>query len=171
VRVAWRFLRPATAATIALVVLLALPRLSTSRAVGIWVVLVAALVLVMLIRHFRERERPARAARFEEALRGRRPPGSEAVELLRIERDLLLGIADADHAHRRLLPLLRAAAAAHLSARHGLELERRPEEARALLGDDVWDLLRPDRPAPENRRGPGVPRERVAAVIERVESL
>ena len=62
-------------------------------------------------------------------------------------------------------------AAARIAARHGFELERRPEAAAALLGEDAWELLRPDRPAPEDRHGPGVPRERVAAVIERVESL
>ena len=88
-----------------------------------------------------------------------------------MERELVLGSADADHAHRRLLPLLRATAAARIAARHGFELERRPEAARALLGEDVWELLRPDRPQPEDRHGPGVPRARVAAVIERVESL
>jgi hypothetical protein len=171
VRLAWRFVRPAVAATVVLIVLLALPRLSTSRALAIWFVLVAALVLVVLVQHARERGWPRRVARFEDALRRRKPADSEPVELLRMERELLLGIADADHAHRQLLPLLRAAAAARLSARHGLELERRPEAARALLGEDVWELLRPDRPAPADRHGPGVPRERVVAVIERVESL
>ena len=88
-----------------------------------------------------------------------------------MDRVLVLGSADADHAHRQLLPLLRATAAARIATRHGFELERRPEEARALLGDDVWELLRPDRPGPKDRHGPGVPHERVAAVIERVESL
>ena len=53
----------------------------------------------------------------------------------------------------------------------GFELERRPEAARALLGEDAWELLRPDRPPPEDRHGPGVPPRRVAALIERVESL
>jgi len=88
-----------------------------------------------------------------------------------MDRVLVLGSADADHAHRQLLPLLRATAAARIAVRHGFELERRPEEARALLGDDVWELLRPDRPEPRDRHGPGVPHARVAAVIERVESL
>jgi hypothetical protein len=171
VRLAWRFVRPATAATVVLVVLLALPQLSTSRAFGIWVVLVAALVLVVLLQHSRERGLPTRPARFEEALRGRSTPDPEPMELRRMERELELGIANAEHAQRRLLPLLRAAAAAHLSARHGVDLLRRPEAARALLGEDAWELVRPDRPAPENRHGPGVPRERIAALIERVESL
>ena len=170
-KLAWRFVRPATAATIVLVVLLSVPRLSTSHALAIWVVLVAALVLVVLLQHSRQRGRPEHPARFEQALSRGKRADPEPVELLRMERELMLGIANADHAHRRLLPLLRAAAAAHLSARHGLELERRPEAARSLLGEDVWELVRPDRPAPEDRHGPGVPRERIAAVIERVESL
>jgi len=88
-----------------------------------------------------------------------------------MERELVLGSADADHAHRRLLPLLRGTAAARISARHGFELQRRPEAARDLLGEDVWELLRPDRPQPADRHGPGVPRAHVEAVIERVESL
>jgi hypothetical protein len=163
--------RPAIAAAIVLIVLLAVPPLSTSRALAIWIVFVTALVLVELTVHSRRRERPAQAARFEDALRRRKPADPEPVELLRMERELLLGIAEADHAHRQLLPLLRGAAAARLSSRHGFELEQRPEAARALLGEDAWELLRPDRPAPENRHGPGVPRERIAAVIARVESL
>ena len=88
-----------------------------------------------------------------------------------MEREILLGIADADHAHRRLLPLLRATAAARLASRHGLELDRRPDLQRELLGREVWELLRPDRPAPADRHGSGLPREQVVAVIERVESL
>jgi hypothetical protein len=163
--------RPAIPATIALVALLAVPQLSTSRALAIWVVLVAALVLVVLLRRSRRLGRPEQAPRFDDALRERKPPASQPAELVRMERELLLGSADADHAHRRLLPLLRAAAAARLAARHGLDLERRPEAARELLGESVWELLRPDRPAPENRHGPGVPPDRIAAVIERVESL
>jgi MoxR-like ATPase len=52
------------------------------------------------------------------------------------------------------------------------EINRAPPKTQAaLLGDDVWELLRPDRPEPKDRHGPGVPHARVAAVIERVESL
>jgi hypothetical protein len=88
-----------------------------------------------------------------------------------MERELELGIADSTHAHRRLLPLLRAAAEARLASRHGIDLDRRPEAAEALLGEDAWELLRPDRPEPTDRHGPGIPRASVAAAIERVESL
>ena len=160
---------PVVVATVTLVVLLALRPLSTSRALGIWVVVVAALALLVLVRH--SRSRAQHAPRFEAALRGRPSAAAEPVELLRMERELELGIANAGSAHHRLLPLLRAAAAARLASRHGVELDRRPDAARALLGEEAWELLRPDRPEPADRFGRGVPRERVAAVIERVESL
>jgi len=162
---------PAVLAAVVLVILLALRPLSTSRALAIWVVVVAALALVVLVRHSRGRRGPQQASRFEAALRGRKEELQPPVELLRMERELELGIADAAHAHRRLLPLLRAAAEARLSSRYGIDLDRRPESAEALLGEDVWELLRPDRPEPADRHGPGIARERIAATIARLESL
>ena len=170
-KLAGRVSRTALVAIVALVALLWAPHLPTPRALAIWVVLVTGLVLVQLIRHSRERGGPPTASRFEEALRGGKARALQPEELLRMDRELVLGSADADHAHRRLLPLLRTAAAARIAARHGFELGRRPEQVRALLGEDVWELLRPDRPPPEDRHGPGVPRRHIVAVIERVESL
>jgi hypothetical protein len=169
VRLARRLTLPVVAATATLVVLLALRPRSTSRALGIWVVVVAALALLLLVRH--SRSQAQHAPRFETALRPREATASEPVELLRMERELELGIASAGSAHHRLLPLLRAAAAARLASRHGVELERRPEAARALLGEEAWELLRPDRPGPQDRFGQGVPRPTVTALIEKVESL
>jgi hypothetical protein len=171
VRRARRFGWPAALATIVLVVLLSVPNLSTARALAIWLVLVTALVLLTLVRHSREFGGPEPASPFEQALRARKPAAAQPEELLRMDREIVLGSADADHAHRRLLPLLRATAAARIAARHGFELARRPEAARALLGEDVWELLRPDRPEPEDRHAAGVSQARIAAVIERVESL
>ena len=170
-RLRWRFARTGLIALAALIVLLAIPKLSTPRALAIWVVLTTALVLLTLIQHRSGHASSRPASRFEATLRSRKPPPREPEELLRMERELVLGSADADHAHRRLLPLLRGTAAARISARHGFELARRPEAARDLLGEDVWELLRPDRPQPADRHGPGVPRAHVEAVIERVESL
>jgi hypothetical protein len=169
VRLARRLTLPVVAATVTLVVLLALRPLSTSRALGIWVVVVATLALLLLVRH--SRSQAPHASQFEAALRPREATASEPVELLRVERELELGIASAGSAHHRLLPLLRAAAAARLASRHGFELERRPDAARALLGEEAWELLRPDRPEPQDRFGRGVPRPTVTALIEKVESL
>ena len=164
-----RLTAPVSVATVALVILLAVRALSTSRALAIWVVLVAAIALLVLVRDS-GRGRPRRAGRFEAALRRPQPSGSQPMELLRVENMLELGTAFAGNAHHRLLPVLRTVAAARL-ARHGIELDRRPEAARKMLGEEAWALLRPDRPEPADRFGPGVPRARVAALIERVESL
>jgi hypothetical protein len=164
-----RLTMPALAATVALVVLLALPAVSTSRALAIWIVIVTAMALVLLVRH--SRSGVQQRSHFEAAVRGSPAKTSEPAELLRMERELELGIAGAAHAQLRLLPLLRSAAAARLATRHGIELDRRPDAARELLGDDVWELLRPDRPEPADRFDPGVPRDLVTAAIERVESL
>jgi hypothetical protein len=160
---------PVFVATASLVVLLAVRPLSTSRALGIWVVIVTALALLLLVR--RSRATAPHVSRFDAALQGRTTAASEPVELLRMERELELGIASAGSAHHRLLPLLRAAAAARLASRHGIDLDRRPDAARALLGEEAWEWVRPDRPEPADRFGRGVPRESVTAVIERVESL
>jgi hypothetical protein len=170
VRLAWRFGWPAVAAAVVLVVLLSLPEIPTARALGIWFVFAAVVVLVVLIRHSRDGEAKP-ASRFEQALRRGKPASPQPEELLRMDRELVLGSADADHAHRRLLPLLRSTAAARIASRHGFELERKPEAARALLGEDVWELLRPDRPEPPDRHAAGVPHKSIVAVIERLESL
>jgi hypothetical protein len=95
-----------------------------------------------------------------------RPP-----ELVRTERDIVLGTSGAGHLHDRLLPMLREAAAARLSAGHNVDLERRPDAARALLGDDAWELLRPDRPQPRDRTDPGISMRRLRDVIGTLEKL
>ena len=170
-RLARQLILPVAVVTVTLVVLLALRPLSTSKAFAIWTLLVAALALAVLVRHSRRRRGRQEASRFESALSKQPAAPSPPVELMRMERELVLGTANATHAHLRLLPLLRAAAAARLASHHGIELDQRREAAQALLGEETWELLRPDRPAPADRHAPGVPRASVVAVIERLESL
>jgi len=158
-------------AIVSFVVLWSLPQLSEARALAIFILLVASIAIVTLVRGIRDGDGPPRARRFEAALRRRPPADSPPVELVRVDRELELGVANALHAHRRLLPLLRAAAAARIGTRHGFDLERQPDAARRVLGDDVWELLRPDRPEPADRHAPGIPRRRIAAAVERLESL
>ena len=73
--------------------------------------------------------------------------------------------------HYRLRPTLIELAAALLSARRGIDLEQEPDRAHAVLGDDVWDLVRPDRPQPLERLGVGIDAahlERVVSALEQV---
>jgi hypothetical protein len=161
---------PVSMAVLTLVVLLSLRPVSTSRTLAIWIVLATAITLATIVRRPHGGEE-RRAARFEAALLKRPAEAPPPVELLRMERELDLGIANAAHAQRRLLPLLRAAAAARLGSSHGIELDRSPATARALLGEETWELLRPDRPEPADRHGPGPSPRRIAAAIERLEAL
>lgn len=166
-----RLVVPVVAATVALVALLALRPLSTPRALAIWVVIVTGMALLGLVRHSRRQAGDRSTSRFEAALRPHARAATEPVELLRMQRELELGIAGAGYAHSRLLPLLRGVAASRLTSRHGIELERRPEAARAVLGDEAWNWLRPDRPEPTDRFDPGIPREQVEHLIATVEAL
>ena len=168
-RTALRLALPLAGATVVLIVLLAIRALQTERVLAIWVVLLTAIALRELVRSFPRDG--GRKPRFEAAVRRRNTAAPEPSPFAGMEHELLLGTAIAGHAHRRLLPLLREAATARLSLHHGVELERRPDVARRLLGETTWDLLRPERPEPANRLGPGPRREEIAAVIARLEEL
>jgi Ca2+/Na+ antiporter len=157
--------------TVGFAVLLLAGALSPVRAVGIWLLCLAAFFLVRFVRDVRSADAEALSRRFDAALRGRKEKVSVPGELLRMERVLGLGIATAADGHRLLLPLLRTAAAARLASSYGIDLMRSPAAARARLGDEAWDWLRPDRPAPEDRHAPGVPRDVAARLIAQVEGL
>jgi hypothetical protein len=72
--------------------------------------------------------------------------------------------------HYRLRPSLRVVASG-LLLRRGVDLERSPERARELVGADVWELIRPDRPAPDDRAAPGLPLATVERAVGDLERL
>jgi hypothetical protein len=157
-------------ASLGLVVALGVGLLDPAEVVALYVLVVGALVLLTLTRVDLATEEPGPSLLESELRRSRtqplRPP-----ELVRIERELLLGIQSAGHLHARLLPLLRAAAAARLATRRRIDLERQPEAARAVLGEEAWELLRPDRPAPADRTGPGIASTRVSSLLDVLEGI
>jgi hypothetical protein len=73
--------------------------------------------------------------------------------------------------HYRLRPRLREIASARLSSRRGILLDASPDAARSALGDETWELLRADRPAPEDRRAPGLATTELRAVVDSLEAL
>ena len=103
-----------------------------------------------------------------EAEKPERPP--PLAELERIDRLVVLGTANEFDLHYRLRPLLRQLAADRLFARHGVDLDRSPERARPLLGDELWALVRADRTV-GRRTGPGVPSAELADYVDRLERL
>lgn len=92
-------------------------------------------------------------------------------ELERVEREVTLAASSAYDVHFRLRPTVRDAATTLLAGGRGISLDRQPERARQLLGEEVWELVRADREPPADPRGPGLDRARLERVITSLESL
>jgi hypothetical protein len=145
----------------------------SSRAIAVGIVLFAAIAFVELFRAARVADDPnARAAlEFEHALFPQRAAQRRPVQLERVDRDIVLGAVTDVWARHGLFPRLRTVAAARLSARRGIDLARNPQAARDVLGEDMWELLHPDRPEAADRYAQSVTLEEVDAMLDRLESL
>jgi hypothetical protein len=73
--------------------------------------------------------------------------------------------------HHRLRPIVREIAAQRLWRRHAVDLEHDQERAQSLLGDDVWELARHDRPAPSDPFAPGLEIGSMRLVVEELERV
>jgi hypothetical protein len=71
---------------------------------------------------------------------------------------------------RSLRPLLVPIVAARLG-RHGVDMALAPRHAQELLGDVLWDIVRPDRPSAAYRVGRGLAGDDLRTAIERLERL
>ena len=58
-----------------------------------------------------------------------------------------------------------------LLLRRGVDPERRPADAQALLGPELWELVRPDVRPPDDRTAPGVPIAAVERIVDDLERL
>src|SRR5262249_35482331 len=110
------------------------------------------------------------------ALVPRMPPRTRALRsrwmaprpaaLQRIERVVDAGRQTAGDVHVRVRPLLHEIADA-LLRRQGVRLETEPDRARALLGEELWELVRPDRPRPPERRAAGLELGELERLVDR----
>jgi hypothetical protein len=71
---------------------------------------------------------------------------------------------------RSLRPLLVPIVAARLG-RHGVDMALAPRRAQELLGDVLWEIVRPDRPPAAYRVGRGLAGDDLRTAIERLEQL
>ena len=110
-------------------------------------------------------------SRFDDALRRPARRDERPAELTRLEADVELAAARAFDVHARLRPLLREIAEHRLMSRRGIDLHGDPARARAVLGELAWDLVREDRPPPEDRMGPGLPLAEQRFVVDAVERI
>jgi hypothetical protein len=138
-------------------------------AVWIYALMFCGLTLALALAALRRAyplSTPLRPRAPGSAQAGLRPPS-----LMRLEREVALGVAGAFDFHYHVHPRLRALAGELLAVRRGVSLDGQPETARRLLGDETWELLRPDRPRPEDRRARGLPPGALRRVIESLERI
>jgi hypothetical protein len=92
-------------------------------------------------------------------------------DLERTERVLSMSTNAAFDVHFRLRPILREIAEQRLADRRGLRLDAGDRRVREALGDELWELVRPEREPPSHRFGEGISAERMHHVVERLETL
>jgi hypothetical protein len=135
----------------------------------VWLVVVLSIALSVALAR-QARAVPRRGSGFDAAFTPAAQTWARPASLSRVERELTLATGTAFDVHYRLRPIVHELAAG-LLLRRGVDLERNPERAEALLGPRVWDLARSDRPAPDDRTAPGLPVTVLAAVVDDLERL
>jgi hypothetical protein len=135
----------------------------------VWLVVVLAIALGAALGAL-HRAVPRRVSAFDSAFAPARRTRARPASLDRVEREVTLATGTAFDVHYRLRPSLRSIASG-LLFRRGVDLERAPERAEALVGPTVWELVRPDRPAPEDRTASGMPIETIERAVDDLERL
>jgi hypothetical protein len=150
---------------------MAVPRYAQASA-QIFVIVLGALVIRLLVRAVRVATSAPGPFPFDQALH--EPPEQEiprATEPDRIAFEVGASTYRALELHHRFRRRLRRLAADRLAVEHGVELDTDRDAARSLLGEEAWDLLRPDHEPPEDRFGPGMPIEDIRKIVTAVEDL
>jgi hypothetical protein len=148
--------------------LLFVPGLPRARVVDGYLVLVAAIASLALVGATRRASGASADSVFDRALRRPALESLRPAELVRLEREIALSASSSFDVHFRLRPALREVAEHRLAAR-GVAPDG--DEARRLLGEELWELLRPDRPPPEDRFSRGLPvadQRRLVARLARI---
>jgi hypothetical protein len=135
-----------------------------------YVLVLGGLALMALMAWLRKAAPASPHSELDEALDRKRDDPTRIAELDRLEREVYMGAARAFDFHYRFRPVVREIAAARLE-RRGLRLDTGTDAVQSLLGDELWELVRPERDPPSNRQaaGPGV--EEIRNTVERLERI
>lgn len=132
-------------------------------ALHLYLLYVGSLLLFLVVNGVRAALPRLRRSELQRALDTRPEPRPPVPQLAKVEREVTLAIGNAHDFHARLAPQLLEIATARLE-RSG----RRP--GPETLGP-WWDLLRPDRPPPEDRFAPGIREADLSALVLDLERL
>jgi len=156
-------------ATVGLGITIALAPGEAWPAVAVYLFAVGTLGLLLAIARTLgtlPRERPTRLDAASTGSSRRSRPR----ELVKLEREVGLSTETAFDTYYRLRPTVRAIATSRLRLR-GIDLDGASGSAEELLGPEAWDVIRGDRPRPRDHDAPGLPLDRIAAVVAAVEEL
>ena len=135
----------------------------------LYVLALGGIAVIRLVGLTRERLGAGERSEFAEVLRRHPREPVRIAERDKLEREVELGSQTAFDFHFRLRPTLVEIARGRLAGR-GISLEHR-ERARQVLGDETWELLRPDRDQPPDRNAPGVRGEQLDRVVTALERI
>jgi hypothetical protein len=134
----------------------------------VYVLSLGGIAVLRLIGLTRRERQPGERSEFDEALDVKVAEPVRIAERDKLARALELGTQTAFDLHFRLRPELVEIARGRLAGR-GIPLES--ERAREVLGDEAWELLRPDRPIPDRRNEPGITTEELTEVVGVLERI
>jgi hypothetical protein len=141
----------------------------TGLAIRVFALFLCGVGVVLTVATLR-RAFPA-AERLRPPERRKGEPRSVPETLVRMESRTALGVAGAWDLHYRLRPRLRGLAAELLGSRRGIALDAEPNRAREALGEETWEIVRADRPAPTDRIARGIPIPELQRVVQSLEKL
>ncbi|TML52887.1 MAG: hypothetical protein E6G15_10100 [Actinobacteria bacterium] len=161
-RLAVGLLSAASVVTVALVLAAVLEPGKRSLELDIYVLVIGAMAVLTAVLAARRAYPLAARSAIAEALEDEPRTAIRPPDLDRTERVLSMATNAAFDVHFRLRPILREVAEQRLADRRGL---------REALGDELWELVRPDREPPNRRFGEGIEVEQLARVLDRLEAV
>jgi hypothetical protein len=142
----------------------------TGGARGLVIAATGLAVLALLVM----RAAIAPAAGPRPARRKGKPPSVREADFpayRKIASDVAWAGSSRRHYDHALRPLLRRLLGSLLAERHRLDLARHPNQARLLVGEDLWPLVDPSRPPSEDGDAPGVDLATLSRMVDRLEGL
>lgn len=170
-----RILRSALAAAavggLVLALVLSASGTPARKAVDAYLLFLGGVTLLALVAATSSAAGRERRSEFEDALTSTPVQPERPRDLVRLEREVHLAQANSLYLHVRFRRSLREIAAHRLRVHRGIELDRDHDAARAALGWEAWELLRPDRDPPASRDAPGMRLDELSAVVDAVENV
>jgi hypothetical protein len=132
---------------------------------------VGAVVLAVIAPRPARPDRPPKPRRRTARLRRSRRDRSGTPDLAAVDRLLSMSVSSAEDEYARLRPLVRDITRQRLADHTGVRLETAPDAAAAMLGPEVWELIRPDRERPADQHARGISPARLRTIVDALERI